>query len=143
MSQSLSDDEFKYTLIEKHTYSLVKSIEKIHHFILGKHTQVKLTLPAIIFFLSQTQILGNITHWLSKIQEHDFMITTSNTIKGRDLASNLAQHPEPDVSSEHENLDLAEHPWYQGIIYYCQFQNVLIILNSMNAIGFILKLPNI
>jgi hypothetical protein len=27
MSQSLSEDEFKYTLIEKHTFSLVKASE--------------------------------------------------------------------------------------------------------------------
>jgi hypothetical protein len=28
MSQSLSDTEIKYTLIEKHSYALVKDIEK-------------------------------------------------------------------------------------------------------------------
>jgi hypothetical protein len=28
MSQSLSDDEFKYSFIEKHDFSLVKSVEK-------------------------------------------------------------------------------------------------------------------
>ena len=50
MSQSLSDDEFKYTLIEKHTYSLVKSIEKFLHFILGKHTQLKVPLHVVNFF---------------------------------------------------------------------------------------------
>jgi hypothetical protein len=38
MSQSLSDDEIKYSYIEKHAYALVKDIEKFHHFILGKHT---------------------------------------------------------------------------------------------------------
>jgi hypothetical protein len=38
MSQILSDDEFKYTLIEKHTYALVKTIKKFLHYILGKQT---------------------------------------------------------------------------------------------------------
>jgi hypothetical protein len=28
MSQSLSDDEFKYSFIEKHAFSLVKAVEK-------------------------------------------------------------------------------------------------------------------
>jgi hypothetical protein len=41
MIQSLSDIEMKYTLIEKHAYALVKAIEKFHHFILGKHTEIK------------------------------------------------------------------------------------------------------
>jgi hypothetical protein len=40
MSQILSHDEFKYTLIEKHTYALLKAIEKFHHCILGKHMQI-------------------------------------------------------------------------------------------------------
>jgi hypothetical protein len=135
MSQSLSDDEFKYTLIEKHTFSLVKAIEKFHHFILGKHTQVKVPLPAVKFFLSQTHLSGKLAHWLAKIQEHDFTITTSNTIKGHDLALHLAQHPEPGYSSknnedalsalfliEYGNLDLATHPWYRDIIYYLQYE---------------------
>jgi hypothetical protein len=51
MSQSLSDDEFKYSLIEKHTFSLVKVVEKFSHFILGKHTLLKVPLPAVKFFL--------------------------------------------------------------------------------------------
>jgi hypothetical protein len=100
MSQSLYDDEFKYTLIEKHTFSLVKSIEGFHHFILGKHTQVKFLLPAIKFLLSQTHLSGKLANWLTKIQEHDFTITTSNTIKGRDLALHLAQHLKLGYSSE-------------------------------------------
>jgi len=38
MSQSLSNDEIKYSLIEKQNFLLVKAIEKFFHFILGKHT---------------------------------------------------------------------------------------------------------
>jgi hypothetical protein len=41
MSQSLSDDEIKYSYIEKHAFALVMAIEKFHHFILSKYTQVK------------------------------------------------------------------------------------------------------
>jgi hypothetical protein len=50
MSQSLSDDEIKYSFIEKHYFTLIKAIEKFHHFILGKHTQVKVPLPACQVF---------------------------------------------------------------------------------------------
>jgi hypothetical protein len=67
MSQSLSDDELKYSFIEKHTFSLVKAIEKFRHYILGKHTLVKVPLPAVKFLLSQTYLSGKISHWLAKI----------------------------------------------------------------------------
>ena len=94
MNQSLSGDEFKYILIEKHTYAIVKAIEKFHHYILSKHTQVKVPLPTVKFFLSQNYLLGKLSHWLTKIQEHDLTIMTSKTIKGRGLSLHLAQHVE-------------------------------------------------
>jgi hypothetical protein len=64
MIQSLSDDEFKYNLIKKHTYALVKSIEEFFHFILDKHTQVKVSLSIVKLFLSQTHLSGNLAHWI-------------------------------------------------------------------------------
>jgi hypothetical protein len=82
MSQILSDDEFKYSYIEKHAFTFVKVVEKFCHFILGKNTQVKVPLPVVKFFLSQTYISGKLTHWLAKIQEHDLTIMTLKTIKG-------------------------------------------------------------
>jgi hypothetical protein len=90
MIQSLSDDEFKYSFIEKHAFSLVKVVEKFLHYILGKHTLVKVPLPAINFFLSQTYLSGKLAHWLAKIQENDLNIVTSTTIRGCDLALHLA-----------------------------------------------------
>jgi hypothetical protein len=56
MSQSLSDDEFKYSFIEKNVFSLVKAVEKNFHFILGKHRLVKVPLTTVKFFLSWTYL---------------------------------------------------------------------------------------
>jgi hypothetical protein len=86
MSQILSDDEFKYSYIEQHAFSLVKYVEIFFHFILGKHTLVKFPLPVVNFFLSRTYLSGKLAHWLSKIQEHDLTIMTSKTIRVHDLA---------------------------------------------------------
>ena len=58
MSQSLSDDEFKYSFIEKHAFALVKVVEIFRHFILGKHTLVKFPLTAVKFLLSQNYLSG-------------------------------------------------------------------------------------
>jgi hypothetical protein len=82
MSQSLLDDEFNYSYIEKHAFSLVKVVEKFHLFILGKHKQVKVPLPTVKFFISQTYLSGKLAHWFAKIQEHDLTIMTSKIIKG-------------------------------------------------------------
>jgi hypothetical protein len=106
MSQSLSDDEFKYSFIDKHSFSLVKAIEKFHHYILGKHALVKIPLPAVKFLLSRTYLVGKLSHWLAKIQEHDLNIMTSTTIRGRDLALHLAQHAENGEEIDEEDSSL-------------------------------------
>jgi hypothetical protein len=131
MSQSLSDDEFKYSFIEKHAFTLVKVVEKFSHFILGNHMLVKFPLHAVKFFLSQTYLSGKLAHWLAKIQEHDLNIMTSTTIKGCDLALHLAQHAENNEEMDEEDsslsalfyidnqiLPVSEHPWYKNLIYY-------------------------
>jgi hypothetical protein len=106
MSQSLSDDEFKYSFIEKHAFALVKVVEIFRHFILGKHTLVKFPLTAVKFLLSKTYLSGKLAHWLAKIQEHDLTIVNSTTIKGRDLTLNLAQHVETSEEIDEQDSSL-------------------------------------
>jgi hypothetical protein len=131
MSQSLSDDEFKYSFIEKHAFAHVKAVEIVFHFILGKHTLVKFPLPADNFFLSHTYLLGKLLHCLAKIQEHDLTIVTSNTIKGHDLALHLAQHAKTSEEIDEQDSSLSslfyidnqilpmfQHPWYKNLVYY-------------------------
>jgi hypothetical protein len=138
MSQSLSYDEIKYSHIEKHDFSLVIAIEKFLHFILGKHTQVKVPFHAVKFLLSQTYLSGKLAHWLVNIKELDFTIMTSKKIKGQDLSLHLAQHPEPSEELddqdnhlstlfyiENQNLSLFEHPWNKNLVYYLQYQMCL------------------
>jgi hypothetical protein len=116
-------------------FLLLKLLENFFHFILGKHTLVKVPLLAVKFFLSQTYNSGKLSHWLAKIQEHDLTIMTSNTIKGCDLALHLAQHDETsEESDEHDsslstlfyidnhNLHVSEHSWYKNLVYYLQNQ---------------------
>jgi hypothetical protein len=104
---------------------LLKILKKFRPFILGKHAQVKVPLPTVKKFLSQAHLSRKFAHWLTKIQEHDFMITTSNSINGFDLALYLAQHPKLGYPSknnedafstlfliEYGNIDLATHPQY-------------------------------
>jgi hypothetical protein len=98
--------------------------------------QVKVPLPTVKFLLSQSHILGKLSHWLRKIQEHDLTIMKSKAIKGCDLSLHLAQHVEPsefyeDKDSplstlfyiENQNLSLFEHPWYKYLIHYLQFKS--------------------
>jgi hypothetical protein len=136
MSQSLSDDGFKYSYIEKHAFALVKAVEKFRHFrFLGKNMLVKFPLPIVKILLSQTYLSGKLAHWLAKIQEHDITIMTSKTIQGRDLALHLAQHAEASEEIDEQGnslstlfyidnhiLPIAGHHWYKYLVYYLQNQ---------------------
>jgi hypothetical protein len=135
MSQILSDDEFKYSCIEKHTFSLVKAKEKFRHVILGKHMLVKVPLHAVKFLLSQNYLSGNLAHWIAKIEEHDLTIMTSKNIKGCDLSLQLTQHDEESEEIDEKDnplsalfyidsqiLPVVEHPWYKDLVYYLQNQ---------------------
>jgi hypothetical protein len=108
---------------------------------------VKVPLPTVKFFLSQTYLSGNLAHWLSKIQEHDLTIVTSNTIKGRDLSLHLAQHDETSEEiDEHDSslstlfyidnqiLPVFEHTWYKNLVYYLQNQRCLDNLDTHQRI---------
>lgn len=53
ISNILSDGEFKCYFIEKHTFDFVKEIKNFWHYILGNHTKVRVSLPAVKFMLSQ------------------------------------------------------------------------------------------
>ena len=125
MIQSLFDLVVSYSLIEKHAYEFFKAIGKFRHLILGKHTLVKVPLPAVKFMLSQTYLSGKLSHCLTKIQEHDLTTATSNTIRGRDLEFHLDQYASPmndntyddDSDSnifliQSQHVELSENPCY-------------------------------
>jgi hypothetical protein len=63
----LSDDEIKYSYIEKRAFSLVKAIEKNFPLYFRKMYEVRVPFPAVKFLPSQTYLLGKLAHWLAKI----------------------------------------------------------------------------
>jgi hypothetical protein len=108
-------------------------VEKFRQFILGKHALVKVPLPTIKFFLSQTYLSGKLVHCLAKIWEHDLTIMNSKTIKGHDLAIYLDQHAKASEEIDEQDnplstlfyidsqiLPVVEHPWYKDLMYFLQ-----------------------
>ena len=71
MRQILSNMGMKYSFIEKHAYSFVKSIEKFRHLILGKYTEIRTPLPSIKFCCPKTFFLEN---WPSGYLKYKNMI---------------------------------------------------------------------
>jgi hypothetical protein len=92
ISQSFTENEVKYPLIEKHALALVMALRKFRQYVMGKHTIVKVPLPSVKYLLSQTFLQGKMANWLAKIQEFDLEIMVTKTVRGRDLALLLAEN---------------------------------------------------
>jgi hypothetical protein len=98
MSQILLDDEFKYSYIEKHAFTLVKAVEIFCHFILGKHMLVKVPLLKgcdLALHLAQHAEASE------EIDEHDTSLLALFYI-------------------DSQILPVAKHPWYKDPVYYLQ-----------------------
>ena len=87
MSKALQHSKLKYTTMEKHAYSLVKSLKLFRTYvgyskIIGyvPHTTIK-------DIMSQQDCLGIRGKWVSNIQEYDLEIKPTKLIKGQGLAN--------------------------------------------------------
>ena len=108
MSQDLQDSELKYTIMEKHAYSLIKSLKHFRTYIgyskiIGyvPHAVVKDILP-------QQDCLGIRGKWVSKIQEYDIEIKPTKLIKGQGLVNMLMQGNEEALGIVCQNNDLEQ-----------------------------------
>jgi len=69
MSQSFTKYEFKHSLIKKKALSLMIALRKFRHYVLGKHTIVKVSLPVVKYLTSQTFLQEKMANWLT-ISKH-------------------------------------------------------------------------
>ena len=87
MSRSLENSELKYTIMEKHAYTLVKSLKHFRTYV--GYSKVVGYVPHSVMkdILSQQYFLGIRGKWLSKSQEYDLEIKPTKSIKGQGLAN--------------------------------------------------------
>ena len=130
MSQNLKTHQLNYYTLEKHRYSLYKSLDQFQNYIQGQKVQVFVPTSFLVTTLNQTELHSKWSKWIMCMQEYDLDIKLTKTIRGIGLAELLTQS-HPSVIAEPPQVDdlipfeamvneteLASQPWYGPIIYF-------------------------
>jgi hypothetical protein len=100
MSNSLTDSQFNYSIIEKQAYSLFKSLKNFISYVSYNNIKDYVHYPMVKDVLSQQYCLGNRGKWVSKIHEYDQEIKPTKIIKGQGLAQMLIESNEEPIQLE-------------------------------------------
>jgi hypothetical protein len=85
VSQNLKTHQLIYSRLEKHGYSLYKSLEEFRHYIQGHKVQVFVPTSLLVTALNQTELHSKWSKWIMRIQEYDLEIKQTKTIRGTGL----------------------------------------------------------
>jgi hypothetical protein len=90
-SKALRDAEYRYEIMEKQAYALVKSLKAFRVYVL--HSKIIAYVPStsVKDILIQPDIDGRRGKWIAKILEFDLEIKPTKLIKGQGLAKLLAE----------------------------------------------------
>jgi hypothetical protein len=91
-SRALRDAEVKYDIMEKHTYSLVKSLKYFRVYVL--HSKIIAYIPSTFVkdILIQPNLDGRRSKWIAKILEFDLEIKPTKLVKGQSLGNLLVEY---------------------------------------------------
>jgi hypothetical protein len=91
MNKVLRDSELNYTITEKKSYALVKSLQHFKNYVGYNKIKAYVPYPAVKDVLSQQDCMGTRGKWVSKIQEYDLEIKPTKIVKGQGLAQMLTE----------------------------------------------------
>ena len=84
-SKVLRDAKLKYNILEKHVYTIVKSLKSFRTYVL--HSQIVAYVPnsTVKDVKVQSDVEGKRGKWIAKIQEYDLDIKSTKLVKGQGL----------------------------------------------------------
>ena len=87
----MRDDELKYNPIEKHAYSLIKSLKSFRIYILHAKVLAYVHLVVVKDVLTQPDIDGKRAKWIANLIESDIEVNPTKLVKGLGLAKVMAK----------------------------------------------------
>ena len=98
-SNILRDREFKYHIMEKQTYALVKSLKYLRVYIFHSHIVDYVPINAVKKILTELDLEGKREKWISVFLEYDLKINPTKLVNGQGLAKLM-------TDSNYESLQL-------------------------------------
>jgi hypothetical protein len=90
-SRSLQDVEFKYDILEKNSYALVKALKDLRVYVLQSSITTFVPSSSVKEILVQPDSDGKRGIWIVKLLEYDLHINPPKLIKGKGLAKLLSE----------------------------------------------------
>jgi hypothetical protein len=130
-SKALRDAELRYEIMEKQAYALVKALKAFRVYVL--HSKIIAYVPStsVKDILTQPDIDGRRSKWITKILEFDLEIKPTKLIKGQGLAKLLAESnykaleinminekAESSNRGSQSTVPLSACPWYKDVLYF-------------------------
>jgi hypothetical protein len=131
-SRTLRDSPIRYDIMEKHAFTLVKSLKEFRTYILHSHVIAYVLSNSVKEILTQPDLDGRRGKWIEVMLENYLEIKPTKLIKVQGLAKLMAQS-NCDVLGINFNVDLLENseeetipqisqrfldsPWYADIVY--------------------------
>ena len=89
--KALRDSELKYNILEKHDFSLVKTLKDFIVYILHSHVIAFVPNNVVKDILTQPNLDGHRGKWISILLEYDLEMKPTKLVKGQGLAKLMAQ----------------------------------------------------
>ena len=91
LSKTLRDAPFKYNILEKQAFALIKALKDFRVYIIHSHSVADVPLVAVKDILTQPDPEGRRAKWIAILLEHDLESKHTKVIKGQGLAKLMAQ----------------------------------------------------
>ncbi|XP_050216005.1 uncharacterized protein LOC126667079 [Mercurialis annua] len=93
LSKKLSENEQKYTMIEKMCLAMVWLTKKLRHYFMTYQIDVVSKIDPMRYLYKTPSLIGKLGRWLLLLSEFDIQYISKKVIKGRVVAEFLAQNP--------------------------------------------------
>lgn len=126
MSYILKSHKMKYTMMEKHAFSLVKVVKQFCFYILNSHSIVLVPDTTIKSILTQQEFGTKRGNWVAKVQEYHLDIKPTKLVQGNGLCELISKGADAKLSKEEVDIPIvlfliSNDEWYAVIAKFITY----------------------
>ena len=107
LSRSLIGAESRYNPIEKECLTLIFTVKKTRHYLVGQTIHVIFKVnPLRILMTKSGSLNSRLAKWVILLSQYDMLFFPHKEVKGQALVDFLAAHPVPESSKLHEKFQI-------------------------------------
>ncbi|KAH9313847.1 hypothetical protein KI387_022474, partial [Taxus chinensis] len=101
-SQILEDYEVRYSFIEKHVLTVIRSLKKFKHLVSNNKVQLLVSHVGVKDFLLNKDLNEKRAGWITHVMEYDIDIKFTKLVRGKGLREQLVLNKHKEACNEKE-----------------------------------------